>query len=77
MTEWMYMCSCNGHNESLISNLQPIVNMSTSLSFENSFPSCIHIKAVKSLVTLLDSLNEIYPEYDFHGEWDYYYYFYD
>ncbi len=63
MIDWLYACSSNSAKESLVNSLQSCINISPS-SFNDTFPDCIHIKSV---VVLLDSMNEIYPEYDFHG----------
>ena len=70
--EWVYTCSCDMAGEStLIGSLQHVVNISLN-QFQTTFTYCLHVQSVKAIVMSLDCVNEIYPEYDFNGNYEYY-----
>ena len=64
--EWVFWCSCDQARASLVNAIGSHVEMEYS-AFHGRFQPCIHIDAVKILLSHVDALNDVSPTVEFAG----------
>ena len=64
--EWVYSCSCNNVNSSLLDSVGYHIAMEY-LALQELLSDCIHILAVKKVVSEIDAIHDIHPQLDVSG----------
>ena len=64
--DWVYSCSCNNVNMSLLDSVGYHIAMEY-LDLQELVSDCIHILAVKKVVSEIDAIHDIHPQLDVSG----------